>query len=73
MTYRDYLATPAFRAVRRAALDRSGGTCEQCGKARATDPHHVRYVKWWAGEVDRPENIRVLCHACHCIAHGKES
>lgn len=51
-------------------MDRAGGRCVRCG-AHATEVHHLRYPPW--GTFDVPENLEPICHACHCLAHGKES
>lgn len=66
-TYAEYLETPEFRRVKAIVRRRSGGTCEDCGKRKATEPHHVRYCKW--GEFDTADNLVDLCHACHCERH----
>jgi hypothetical protein len=47
--------------------ERSGGVCERCGLAPATDPHHLRY-----GPDPDPEKILHVCHPCHCELEGKE-
>lgn len=70
-TYAEYLRLPEFRAIVAAVHERSGGTCEQCRSAAATEPHHVRYCRW--GDVDTAENLIHLCHACHEAAHRCQS
>lgn len=67
--YAEYLKTPEFQAVKRAAFERAGGVCEACKVRPARDPHHIKYPPW--GTYDIPENIQALCHECHCEAHGK--
>ena len=58
---------PAFmwdeKAVREAVSNRSGGVCEYCCKARATEMHHR--VPRSVGGGWTPANIVHLCHACH--------
>jgi len=50
------------------ARQRSSGVCERCGSASASEPHHLRYDK-----NETADDIKFLCHACHCQAHGKAS
>ena len=69
MTYSsfdEYLATPQFRSVRAAVLERDNRRCTVCGEA-ATEVHHVRYCKW--GEFDTEDNLVSICHGCHCDLH----
>ncbi len=72
MTYRDYLASPEFAEVKRVVFARADGTCERCQDKKATDPHHLKYSRWYDGEIDKPENIIAVCHPCHCKLHNKE-
>lgn len=66
-TYSEYLAHPLFRASVTCARERANGKCEGCGRECATEPHHLRYCRW--GEFDPPENLKMLCRACHENAH----
>lgn len=66
-TYEEYLRTPEFRAVCGQVAIRSGGTCEVCGEAAATEYHHVQYCKW--GDYDVAANLLHICHSCHCDSH----
>lgn len=68
--YKEYLAHPRFRAIRAEAMKRAGWTCQRCGKARATQVHHLRYPPW--GTFDVIENLLPVCYPCHCEIHGKE-
>jgi hypothetical protein len=68
-TYREYLAHPLFRIARSAALRRARGICEICGKAQATEVHHLQYPLW--GTFDTPTNLQAACHSCHSVEHDK--
>ena len=56
-----------FAAARAAALRRSGGTCQLCGRRAATEAHH------WAVEYPPAESLThadltALCSVCHQVA-----
>lgn len=59
-----------WRAVRKEAKERTGYTCERCGKrpekARALDVHH----KDGNRQNNTPDNLIVLCRSCHNKEHG---
>lgn len=69
-SYSEYLKLPEFRAVCQRIRQRSGGICECCKVAKATEPHHVVYCKW--GEIDSEHNLLDVCHKCHCKLHTCE-
>ncbi|HOT98926.1 MAG TPA: three-Cys-motif partner protein TcmP [bacterium] len=71
-TYNDYLKSDEFSQVRKAVFARSKGMCDICKNNQATEPHHIAYSHWYAGEVDALENLVAVCHQCHCRIHGKE-
>ena len=67
------------KPVRELVAKRSGGVCEGCGQARATDMHHRRFKS--RGGKDTPSNLLHLCggmyglpggnhSGCHGIAHS---
>ena len=67
--YREYLAHPVFKAARAVAMRRADWKCP-CGK-KASEVHHRdgKYPPW--GMFDVPCNLLPICHACHCLEHGK--
>jgi three-Cys-motif partner protein len=71
-TYEDYLASKEFGKIRAQRHRMANHKCEICGKP-STEVHHLRYTDWANGQVDTVENIRSLCHKCHCESHGKEN
>jgi hypothetical protein len=64
MPYAEYLQTPEWRTTRDAALRRAGFRCEltHCGSKYALQVHHRVYER--LGE-EVPEDLTVLCGACH--------
>lgn len=58
---------PHYLAARQGAFMRSGGVCQQCGSAPATDAHH------WACRYPREDettadDLTALCATCHEVA-----
>lgn len=70
-TYAEYLAHPRYRAIRQQAIDRSGGTCEQCKERPVSEVHHVQYPAWGTFEKNA-DHLLAMCHPCHCQIHDKE-
>lgn len=68
-TYSEYLRHPVFRIVRAVAMRRAKGVCEKCGKASASEVHHLKYPVW--GAFDGPSNLLAVCHNCHSAEHHK--
>lgn len=71
-TYPEYLRSEEFGQIRQQVFNRAKGICEICKVNIATEPHHIAYSHWYAGDVDVPENLVAVCHQCHCRIHGKE-
>jgi hypothetical protein len=53
------------RFTREAVVGRSGGVCERCNCARATDMHHR--ISRGVGGKWSPANIVHLCRLCHTV------
>ncbi len=51
------------KAVMDIVKERSEGICEDCNRARANDPHHIRLKS--QGGLDIPINILYVCRTCH--------
>lgn len=64
--YAEYLASPEWDERRRLVLERAGGICEGCRRARATQVHHTTYKH--AGDELLFELVAV-CNACHERLH----
>ena len=64
--YRRYLASGVWQQRRTAAVERAGGKCQRCGSRARLEVHHKTYVNVYA---ERPEDLEVLCAACHHNHH----
>lgn len=66
MNYVDYLQTERWHEKRRLVFRRSGGLCEGCGEAKATQVHHLTYdhlgneLLW---------ELAAVCKECHERVH----
>lgn len=67
--YTAYLRTPAWQSRRAAVMARARGYCEGCGKAQATQVHHLTYAH--VTEEFLWELVAV-CEPCHDKVHGIE-
>ena len=41
--------------------------CEECGATENLEIHHIKQFNWLN---NTPENLKLLCHKCHCKAHS---
>jgi hypothetical protein len=66
VNYRKYITSPEWKRKAAAAKKRAGYRCQICNRGRKDgvrlDAHHRTYER--LGH-ERPEDITVLCHACH--------
>ncbi len=53
--------------MKRLVKERSGGTCERCTKARATEVHHTTYHRLGFEHMD---DLQHVCPQCHGRCHG---
>jgi len=66
--YSLYIASPAWRRVRAAALELAEHRCQRCSRGGPgwigihLDVHHISYER--LGE-ERPDDVEVLCRRCH--------
>ena len=67
---RKYMRSQRWQDIRTKALERSGRTCEQCGRRQddgyKLDVHHITYIRL-GGEL--MEDVQVLCYLCHGQLH----
>ena len=66
--YETYLQTDAWRARRERTLLLAGYTCQRCGRAKATDAHHLTYDRLGR---ERDGDLLALCEPCHGALHGR--
>jgi hypothetical protein len=64
--YMDYLASPHWKAFRADVLTAARWTCECGDRGRDVEVHHLNYER--LGH-ERPEDVVVLCPACHREQH----
>ncbi len=58
----DQVYGPNYRVARGEAFARSGGTCQGCGMAQATEAHHWKYVP---DEEVTGDHLIAVCGVCH--------
>lgn len=58
----EYLRTPEWAALRRAALHAAGHRCQLCNSGRGLNVHHRTYERW---RQELPSDLTVLCRGCH--------
>jgi hypothetical protein len=67
--YDQYMDSPAWKARRRAVMERSRGLCEGCGSRPATQVHHMTYANvcnefLW--------ELKAVCDHCHARCHPEQ-
>jgi hypothetical protein len=60
--YDAYLASSKWRERRQLVMQRAGGMCEGCGKAPASEVHHLTYER--VGD-EMLFDLVAICHPCH--------
>lgn len=60
--YARYIRSPEWAEKRAYALSRSGGKCQRCTHKTGLEVHHRHYRS--LGN-EQPEDLEVLCKACH--------
>ncbi|MBP8124935.1 MAG: HNH endonuclease [Caldilineaceae bacterium] len=66
LPYADYLQSTHWRRTRRKKIASVGSRCEQCGRRKALQVHHLTYER--KGE-ELMTDLQVLCRACHKAVH----
>lgn len=62
LAYRQYIASPEWKARREKVLDRCNGICEGCRESPATEVHHLSYRHFMDEFLFE---LAGLCHDCH--------
>ena len=68
--YGRYLRCDHWLKTRAAALARGNHACAHCGTAKRLQVHHLTYRTL---RNERPQDLIVLCEACHRFAHGLDT
>lgn len=66
--YQLYLKSPAWKAIRKLAINRDRSQCVKCGNKRHLTVHHVRYPERFGTEP--LDYLQTLCEDCHNVLHG---
>ena len=72
-----FYSTGKWQRISRYVIDRAGGICERCGKARAEIAHHIIWVD--DSNYKDPmiiynlHNLQAVCRDCHTIIHNPNS
>lgn len=67
--YNNYLRSIYWLAVKRKVLLRDRFTCQDCGKKRLLQVHHLTY-EHLGKEMAHLEDLVTLCKPCHEARHG---
>lgn len=67
--YAQYLQSPEWKAKRQLVLQRSGGKCEGCWSADATQVHHLTYEHIYNEFL---WELVAICNECHRRAHPEK-
>lgn len=66
-SYGTYLASREWALKKAAVRERSGGLCENCGRA-ATQTHHKTYDRLYN---ERLDDLMDVCRPCHAFFSGQ--
>ncbi len=67
MSYRDYLSSLRWKAIKNAALSRAKHRCQICNSDLMLHVHHRKYPEELGSE--EPSDLIVLCRRCHDLFH----
>jgi 5-methylcytosine-specific restriction endonuclease McrA len=67
--YHWYLGSAFWRERREFILERASHICEKCGKRRATEVHHLTYIRVFQ---ELPSDLVALCKPCHAEIHWRQ-
>ena len=66
--YMDSPYGPGYQRSRQETLSRSGGVCQLCGQAAASETHHWAAACYPTDEEVTPDDLIALCSFCHYFA-----
>jgi 5-methylcytosine-specific restriction endonuclease McrA len=67
--YHWYLGSAFWREKSQYILERDNHTCQKCLKRRATQVHHLTYVRVFQED---PSDLVSLCQPCHAEIHWRQ-
>lgn len=68
--YKTYLSSAYWLEVKRMVRLRDRFTCQDCGKRKLVEVHHLTYAHR-GHEKEHLEDLICLCPACHDKRHGR--
>lgn len=66
MTYKQYLKTHHWQAIRKQAIEYAEYKCQLCNNSKNLDVHHNTYENLWN---EKLRDLIVLCKKCHNLFH----
>jgi len=70
MNYQEYLLTPVWNELKKAALARADYRCQVCNSDNSLNIHHRKYPRVLGKEP--VSDLVVLCRNCHELFHSKK-
>ena len=71
--YHWYLGAAFWRERREFILERASHICERCRKRRATEVHHLTYIRTYIRVFQElPSDLVALCKPCHTEIHWRQ-
>lgn len=67
-TYKRFLKTDYWEAVRAAVIQRDGNRCTKCGSTKRLQAHHKTYAHHGKEHLYLGDLV-TLCHDCHKAVH----
>jgi HNH endonuclease len=68
--YEEYLKSSAWRQKRHWARLKARGKCQRCGELLVEKEVHTHHLTYERVGHERPEDLQVICKACHEFIHG---
>lgn len=65
-----YLNSRFWQERRRHAFILAKGTCEECKERKATQVHHLTYLRIFR---ELPTDLAALCETCHAKLHNSQA
>ena len=69
--HRKYLPSRRWAETRRAAFERDGWRCVDCGRPGRLEAHHITPLRKNGAPYDL-DNLETLCRPCHIERHRRQ-
>lgn len=70
-SYKKFLETPYWEAVRTAVINRDGKRCTKCGSTKRLQAHHKTYEHHGKEHLHLGD-LTTLCQPCHKAVHKRQ-